>query len=328
MLSIVPQTHRKALTMAIAKGDIKEIKHLIEEKNIDVNAFMDDETYDPILMKVLLSYGFSDTTQKLEAVRYMLEKGANPNIKSKSGYNCLHIAVHQETFIDILSLFLDFGGDVNIPDSNGATVAYWVIQSFPWRKEGAEREVFLNVMKKTIMLGADLDYANKFGVTPRKWMEDLPDDAKQLIQECEQQKPIYTPSHTIQPVFPSNLAYPDIAQTMWKKLVPPQGQAQSVQGELLRAVEKLRDEAHRNGNVNYSKSHTLLANFIKDTLVSSMLFNATENAAITSKIKEITKAKKPYLEDDIYDYLTDRICEFYLKNPELIAHPNNPDIHC
>ena len=65
MLSIVPQTHRKALTMAIAKGDIKEIKHLIEEKNIDVNAFIDDETYDPILMKVLLSYGFSDTTQKL-----------------------------------------------------------------------------------------------------------------------------------------------------------------------------------------------------------------------------------------------------------------------
>lgn len=38
---------------------------------------------------------------------------------------------------------------------------------------------------------------------------------------------------------------------IWKKLVPKQGQADTVQGELLREVEKLRHEAWNNGNINW-----------------------------------------------------------------------------
>ena len=35
---------------------------------------------------------------------------------------------------------------------------------------------------------------------------------------------------------------------LWNTYVPKKGQALTVQGELVRAVEKLRDEAQRNGN--------------------------------------------------------------------------------
>nr|WP_176573403.1 hypothetical protein [Nonomuraea pusilla] len=41
--------------------------------------------------------------------------------------------------------------------------------------------------------------------------------------------------------------YAEETRRIWKTYVPLRGQADTVQGELLRAVEKLRDEAQSNG---------------------------------------------------------------------------------
>jgi hypothetical protein len=35
------------------------------------------------------------------------------------------------------------------------------------------------------------------------------------------------------------------AKSIWQSYVPKSGQSEFVQGELLRAIEKLRDEAHK-----------------------------------------------------------------------------------
>ncbi len=45
--------------------------------------------------------------------------------------------------------------------------------------------------------------------------------------------------------------YLEIGRFIWSNYVPKSGQSETVQGELLRAIEKLRDEAHRNGNINW-----------------------------------------------------------------------------
>jgi hypothetical protein len=39
--------------------------------------------------------------------------------------------------------------------------------------------------------------------------------------------------------------YFEEARSLWQQYVPARGQAGTVQGELIRAVEKLRDEAQR-----------------------------------------------------------------------------------
>ena len=49
--------------------------------------------------------------------------------------------------------------------------------------------------------------------------------------------------------------YAATAKYIWQNFVPTSGQAEFVQGELLRAIEKLRDEAHRNGNGNFHKKY-------------------------------------------------------------------------
>jgi hypothetical protein len=57
----------------------------------------------------------------------------------------------------------------------------------------------------------------------------------------------------------SSASYEVDAKRIWKTCIPPSGKATTVQGELLRAVEKLRDEAQRNGNANWDDGHAILA---------------------------------------------------------------------
>ena len=45
--------------------------------------------------------------------------------------------------------------------------------------------------------------------------------------------------------------YGQECRRIWQRLVPPEGQAATVQGELLREIEKLYHEAWRNGNINW-----------------------------------------------------------------------------
>ena len=49
---------------------------------------------------------------------------------------------------------------------------------------------------------------------------------------------------------------------IWQQFVPKSEQAETVQGELLRAVEKLRDEAIRNGNGNWDNGFEILLNYL------------------------------------------------------------------
>lgn len=127
---------------------------------------------------------------------------------------------------------------------------------------------------------------------------------------------------------PYEMKHLETAKIIWQTLVPKSGQADTVQGELLRAVEKLRDEAQRNGNINYDKSHLILANFLRNTLISSGIFNAGEIEKIESESEKLMHEEYPYTEDDVYDYLGDKVCEFYLAKPTLVKHENNPELWC
>ncbi|MCB0401238.1 MAG: hypothetical protein KDD41_04085 [Flavobacteriales bacterium] len=120
--------------------------------------------------------------------------------------------------------------------------------------------------------------------------------------------------------------YFEKAKFIWKNYVPKQGQSEFVQGELLRAVEKLRDEAQRNGNINWDHGHLILANYIKDTLTNSGCFDLRKNEEIESDINRLMDYDHPYVEDDIYDRLCDRVVDFFIQNPEPIKNPYNENL--
>src|SRR4051812_35368862 len=68
--------------------------------------------------------------------------------------------------------------------------------------------------------------------------------------------------------------YLQTGKYIWKTYVPKSGQAETVQGELLRAIEKLADEAQRNGNINFNEDcHVVFISFIRQHLNDEKIFD-------------------------------------------------------
>lgn len=121
--------------------------------------------------------------------------------------------------------------------------------------------------------------------------------------------------------------YREIGRFIWKNYVPKSGQSDTIQGELLRANEKLRDECHRNGNINWDSGHEILANYILTTLTESP--DVSEEAKIDLKrdVERILDYEHPYTEDDLFDRIERKIFDWYSLNREPISRTHNPDLH-
>jgi hypothetical protein len=131
----------------------------------------------------------------------------------------------------------------------------------------------------------------------------------------------------------------EVASWIWRNLVPKNGQANTVQGELLRAVEKLRWEAQENGNINWDQGFLMLLQFLEEQLGSQQAFSDSQRKTIRSdlaRLREFLPADElhdeadsgslPYIEDDLYDRLEGFVVAFARVNPRLLAHTNNPKL--
>ena len=70
--------------------------------------------------------------------------------------------------------------------------------------------------------------------------------------------------------------YFDECKYIWKNYVPSKGQADSLQGELLREMEKIRCEAQDNGNINWDDDYSYFCDFISERLCEQPIFTAAE----------------------------------------------------
>jgi hypothetical protein len=122
------------------------------------------------------------------------------------------------------------------------------------------------------------------------------------------------------------MKYRSEAKNLWKTAVPPKGQAATVQGELLRAVEKLRDEARRNGNMNWDHGHEILVYFLRRTLVPSGVFSGLLRTRLERDLERIGDPSKPITDDEIFDRLADCVIEWCLAHPAPVPHTYNPDL--
>jgi hypothetical protein len=120
--------------------------------------------------------------------------------------------------------------------------------------------------------------------------------------------------------------YREEAGRLWRTYVPARGQAETVQGELIRAVEKLRDEAQRNGNVNWGKGHVILSNYLRNTLIDSGPFDAAAVEEIGRDIDRVLDFEHPETDDDPYNRLSDRVVEWARAHPHPVPHERNPGL--
>lgn len=106
------------------------------------------------------------------------------------------------------------------------------------------------------------------------------------------------------------MKYFEEANIIWKNHVPKRGQSDTVEGEMIRAIEKLRFEAQSNGNGNWDAGFKRFCEFLRETLHDTNVFDEQALEEIKSDIEAISKSRQPYLYDDAFDRLTDRVVEW------------------
>lgn len=130
---------------------------------------------------------------------------------------------------------------------------------------------------------------------------------------------------------------------IWKNYVPKDGQADNLQGELLREIEKIRYEAQDNGNINWDDDYSYFCDFISKRLSEQSIFSEPEKEEITvimSYIKEcgiyaqkfnsgkslFSPKKMAYVEDNLYDIIGDKIGQLHKVYGKPIPYEKNENI--
>lgn len=137
--------------------------------------------------------------------------------------------------------------------------------------------------------------------------------------------------------------YFDECKYIWKNYVPTSGQANNLQGELLREVEKIRCEAQDNGNINWDDDYSYFCDFISEKLSEQTIFSASEKEEISliiAYIKEcgiyaqkfyageisendVDMEKLAYVDDNLYNMICDKIGQLHKENNQPIPYEKN-----
>ncbi|WP_301110204.1 hypothetical protein [Sporosarcina sp.] len=120
------------------------------------------------------------------------------------------------------------------------------------------------------------------------------------------------------------MKYFEEAKHIWVNYVPKSGQSDTVEGELIRAIEKLRYEAHNNGNGNWDEGFELFCYYLWDILNDDSVFGNEVLHEIRTDIDLINNSEVPYLEDDLYDRIADRSIEWSLAHKGPITRKKDP----
>ena len=119
------------------------------------------------------------------------------------------------------------------------------------------------------------------------------------------------------------MKFHDEAREIWQNQVPANSEAVSMQGETLRVIEKLRDEAKRNGNQNWNADFETLRQFLVMNLGKSDAHGFFAKRKINKDIQRLADYEHPYTNDDLYDRLTDALVEWNRKHPEPVERSHS-----
>ncbi|MGG3890703.1 hypothetical protein [Metabacillus fastidiosus] len=120
------------------------------------------------------------------------------------------------------------------------------------------------------------------------------------------------------------MKYFEEAKQIWKNHVPKNGQSDIVEGELIRTVERLRYEAQVNGNINWDEGFEMFCDYIWNSLNDDSTFDNKVLEQIKVDINILLDYDSPYLDDDLYDRITDHIVEWSIAHKGPIKREKDP----
>lgn len=113
---------------------------------------------------------------------------------------------------------------------------------------------------------------------------------------------------------------------LWDRLVPRRGQADTLQGELIRIAGNLTDEAYRNGNLNWDADCERMWRFVGATIGHDPRFSPQEQQGIRDAIDEIIRDyDNPDTSGDgsCYYLVGERVVDWCMAHPTPIRYKSD-----
>ena len=269
-------------------------------------------------------------SERVAIAEELIRRGIDVNLEDGMGQTPLHYAAARGSTV-MATLILEHGGNLTIKDAYGNTPLWYAISYL--RKSNDMAELFLrsgsastidekNVADRSPLDAAYIDEDKKLVALLKKYRVKRPARRGASGRKSARGTPNTAAAEPREiPLGDDAFA---VAKWMWQNLVPPAGQAKSVQGELLRAVEKLRWEAQTNGNGNWDKCFRAFVRYVQKTLCGDSGLSAKAKKCIREDLAVLGHPERPYLDDDFYDHLTEHIVEFCRLHPQIIPKPHDP----
>lgn len=118
----------------------------------------------------------------------------------------------------------------------------------------------------------------------------------------------------------------DEAKEMWETLVPRSGQAKTRQGELLRAVERLRDEWAIDGNAHWDEAFEHFVDYLRRHLATEDAFTDEQRRQIRADLDVVADPESGETSEELFDRLADRVVEWARAHADPIAHEPLPNL--
>ncbi len=132
---------------------------------------------------------------------------------------------------------------------------------------------------------------------------------------------------------PKGLWWESEYDRLWDALVPKRGQADTVQGELLRAIGRLEGELKRNGNINWNPQFVRLVEFLRRHLLAPGALPPDAAEQVAADLEEIVAVGRDHLRwtpvdggPDVYERVSERVVEWCRSHPEPIPREHDPDL--
>lgn len=340
----IPEDERLEFHWALNEAKATDFINLMEEYNVEINSIIEEDILDNFLISAVSDClgEFKGSENQMTIVKYLIDNGIEVNHKNKYGYTAFDLALAYKDLSEIALLLIR---DKNTVVSGDSTVLKAIREyDYAWREEQKElRKSRFDIIEELLKKNGEVSHCSfwiekindknlnellkKYGYTLESLKEKDAEAEKKYAEEEAAKDTSIDIQHLHNKI--NNKDYSKTLKIIWQKLVPASGQADTVQGELLRAIEKLRNEAQGNGNWNFSKNcHGLLIKYLKEHLIDKTIFNEEVVDELKNNLKILSKAKSPYTDDDIYENISNRIVDWYLENPTKIQHQKNEKLYC
>ncbi len=254
-------------------------------------------------------------------VELLLQRGADPNINPGTG-TALHYALGNQQH-GIVALLLAAGADCGQVDEHGNQPL--------WAAISQKAPNHLGRIETMLKLGADPHRRNRHGTSVFETVEEQASGPGSEVwgpilellktaggspqPKVEWQDPAQS---QVLADATGDYSWKKLHAALWDELVPPSHEAGTVQGELIRCIGNLCDEAYRNGNINWGDRHRRMVDFINTTLLGDDTFDPNRQKQIGADLRRLGSRSPDVSGDGSPHYnVNEAVVDWCVAHPQL-----------